>query len=492
MRGLYGVAFLFPFILGCQQSGDVLGECDEDDVCETGDPVGVMYQARGVDISEVAMYQTVKIPLMKNGEKQSTQVGIIAEKEALFRVFVTPHGDFSSREIEAVLRLDVGAEEPVEYRTTRTVSGGSNDSSLSSTFNLTVSPEHIAGTVEWSMELLETEEDFQGSEGESDAIYPQEGYSSFLAESMGGPLRIDILPVRYNADSSGRLPDTSAARIDEFRASLEAMYPASTVEIRVLDPLDWSQSVQAYGSGWSRLLEQLYYERESRGTPYNTYLYGLFVPANSLSSYCSSGCVLGLSTLANSPSDSWARISIGLGFSGGEAIETLLHELGHAHGRSHAPCGTSDYDRSYPYSNGALGVWGYDRVAEKMKSPNSYADIMGYCDPAWISDYTYNALYDRVQAVNGAADVYWPKEVSRSWQTVFVGETGALSWGPKVEPQRPPGDLVQEVRVRSRGTVQTVKAQFAPYDHLAGGILLIPDTADVDAEIEFNGFRLRR
>ena len=43
------------------------------------------------------------------------------------------------------------------------------------------------------------------------------------------------------------------------------------------------------------------------------------------------GCVAGLGFVGG-PSDSWARAAIGLGFTGDNAAETAVHELGHNHG----------------------------------------------------------------------------------------------------------------------------------------------------------------
>ncbi len=68
------------------------------------------------------------------------------------------------------------------------------------------------------------------------------------------------------------------------------------------------------------------------------------------------------------------------------------HELGHNWSRNHAPCGgPSGIDAQYPQSDGAIGVYGLD-VASATLEPPTTKDIMGYCDPKWISDYTYKAV----------------------------------------------------------------------------------------------------
>lgn len=54
---------------------------------------------------------------------------------------------------------------------------------------------------------------------------------------------------------------------------------------------------------------------------------------------------------------------------------------------THAPCGT-DGDPSYPYTDGNIGVWGYDFRTGTLVVP-SRPDLMSYCDPHWISDYNF-------------------------------------------------------------------------------------------------------
>jgi hypothetical protein len=69
----------------------------------------------------------------------------------------------------------------------------------------------------------------------------------------------------------------------------------------------------------------------------------------------------------------------------------VSHELGHNWGRNHAPCGTTDPDPQYPNPDGSIGVYGIDIATETLKQ-STLGDVMGYCDPRWIGDYTYKAV----------------------------------------------------------------------------------------------------
>ena len=69
---------------------------------------------------------------------------------------------------------------------------------------------------------------------------------------------------------------------------------------------------------------------------------------------------------------------------------TIAHELGHNLSLRHAPCGGAfNPDAHYPYPDGSIGAWGYDLLAETLVHPDT-PDLMGYCEPQWISDYHFS------------------------------------------------------------------------------------------------------
>jgi hypothetical protein len=80
------------------------------------------------------------------------------------------------------------------------------------------------------------------------------------------------------------------------------------------------------------------------------------------------------------------------------------HEIGHTFGRLHAPCGDpAGVDLDYPYAGASIGNYGIDVYSNVLISPVSpdYAkDLMSYCGPPWVSDYTYMGLYND-QRANG-------------------------------------------------------------------------------------------
>ena len=87
----------------------------------------------------------------------------------------------------------------------------------------------------------------------------------------------------------------------------------------------------------------------------------------------------------------------GLGYVGypvsvGLAVPHIYaHELGHNLNLSHAPCGDpGGPDPDFPYSDGSIGIWGYDLFEDRLFDPKQYKDVMGYCGMRWISDYHFD------------------------------------------------------------------------------------------------------
>ena len=73
----------------------------------------------------------------------------------------------------------------------------------------------------------------------------------------------------------------------------------------------------------------------------------------------------------------------------GPAGQVMAHELGHNMSLLHAPCGGSGgLDPFFPTANASIGIWGYDIGADRL-IPATRKDLMSYCHPQWISDYSF-------------------------------------------------------------------------------------------------------
>jgi len=143
--------------------------------------------------------------------------------------------------------------------------------------------------------------------------------------------------------------------------------------------------------------------RDSDHAPAGAYYYALVNAADTYDAYCGGSCVTGQSYVTETPADASFRVGSGVGFSGENTAWTLVHEVGHEHGRSHAPCDAGGADPSFPYAGGSIGVWGYDARTHTFEDPSEQSDFMGYCWPTWTSDYTWSAIFERTVAVSALA-----------------------------------------------------------------------------------------
>jgi hypothetical protein len=450
--------------------------------------------AAGVKISQVAMMQGLKSTLMKDGQPvgpDGREVPVVIGRDALLRVFLQPDASFQSREV--IVRLDLtanGMALPAMEQKVVPVPG--QDKVLTSTANFEIPGANVTGDLTWAVSVRESDPKNIVKDGDiSGAQFPTDGTQIALSPfDSGESLKIVVIPVQYMADGSGRLPDTSDAAIAKLRDLMYALYPVRKVEITVGEEFPWSTRISPGGSGWDQLLSAIARKRLQDRVPQNVYYYGLFNPASSLRQFCGNGCVLGLSSLAMDVEDNWARASIGLGYPDGfdgedGASNTFVHEVGHAHGREHAPCGLGGQpsDPDYPHTNAKIGLWGYDLINKSIIDPEGRSrDMMGYCSPQWISDYTYLALYDRIStlnAMNRRAGALTQKGTFRSY---IVGADGTLSGGDRIEIEGVVRGVSKGVeRVDQTGTVaEKIEGHFYPFDHLPGGTLLVPDTASTE------------
>jgi len=383
-----------------------------------------------------------------------------------------------------------GAQDTCPIEVQFEVSVDSTIESLGSTLNVNIPGNIIQPGVGYKVSLREADDGGHGGDG-ANAIWPASGSAPFDAWDSGGPLKIVIVPVRYNADGSGRLPELGEAQIQMYEDLFYGTHPVPGVDIEVLGPVDWNQSVGAYGQGWDTLLNAVTQVRSQNGAAPNEYYFGSFAPADSFAAFCGGGCVAGLCNLVEQPSMSQGRACIGLGFAGQQAAETMIHEVGHAHGRWHSPSGGAmQVDPAYPYPGGFIGEYGYDLFSDSLKAPDQFYDFMGYASPTWVSDYTYEALFDRILAVNAMADMILPPGFQEWWPTIAIGIDGTVSAGPTLRLHAPPAGRETDVAFIDAGgkIVGSATGYYMRYDHFDAGLVLYPEPSPDTAAVRIPGF----
>ena len=439
----------------------------------TPDPSIVNTFVAGVTISEIAVYQAVKVDVVKAGAAVTkTNAPIVAGRPGVVRVFATPGSGYDGRSVTAELRLYVGsAATPTKViKDTKVVKVGT-DADTASTFNFEIAAADVPAGVKFAVALTDPKGAADATTG---AVYPKGGTPALLGAANSGVLKVTLVPVQYMADGSGRKPDTSQPQLDAYKKEMLSHYPVTDVQITVRAPWQSSTKVSPNGSGWSTLLSAVTNLRQQDGAADDEYYFAAFSPASSFNTFCQGGCVAGLSTVVTSPQDGSYRASIGLGYSGVDAATTMAHEVGHAHGRSHAPCGgTSGVDPQFPYASGGIGVNGYDITAKTFISTATGKDIMGYCSPEWVSDYTYSAFFDRVAYVNGAKSIIGA--TPGRFHLITEQPDGTLTGGEQITLAEQPEIESQATFTDEGGTVvHSAGAHFIPFDHVDGGFWVVP------------------
>jgi hypothetical protein len=423
-----------------------------------------------VALDDVALYQTLKVPLTERGIPVANRpIDVVQGKAALVRAFLSPvAGDAGATEVTVHGRLTItsatGGKQTVED--TRVISAASSDDDLGSTLGFSVDGALLRADSTVSVDLLEPASCRNKPE---QARLPRQGAIALQARQTG-VLKVVLVPVRYDADGSGRVPDTSAVQLDRLRAAMLALYPVARVDISVREVVGSSIDLAGSSSGgWSQFLDSLRGLRASDKAADDTYYYGLVQPAVTLGTYCQRSCIAGISFQVTEDRPS-LRVGVGLAYPGETESLTLAHEVGHQHGRGHAPCGaTVGLDAAYPYPSGATSTWGFDARSSTLIQPTR-KDMMSYCDPQWISDYNYQALLERSATVNPLLASEKNAPQARDWDVLLVGADGVARRGQPLAGFAPPVDSVRESADLldgaggTMGSVEVVKMPLADVD----------------------------
>ncbi len=441
---------------------------------------------RSLRISDVTINQGVSVSVVDNAAPvNNRRAPLVADRDGVLRVFVEPLGGWEPRDVVARLTLDGSPRE-----TQMQVTDASSVASLPSTINFTLGPGELAVSSTFSVELLEVDPCGTYAGTVSGSRYPAASTEPLNAAAPPGPFRIVLVPVRYQADGSNRTPDTSAATVARFTQGMYGMFPVADFEVSVRQsPLDYDRTIRADGGGWTDLLNECLSLRAADNASSNTYYYCALRPSDTLGGFCGVGCVAGIGPVP-SAGDTFNRGALGLLYN--DDLDTFVHEIGHSLGLPHAPCGVAG-DPAFPYSNGGIGVLGFDREAQALIS-TEYRDVMGYCDPVWISDYNYDKLYDRLVSVT-AQPVAVLKSVGSplALRPVVIDVDGTLTIGETLwADDAPLGEFVTVEWVDEAGHGEEVAAILVRITHVPGGIIYVPEMPNPPATIRIPGYGTAR
>ena len=362
----------------------------------------VMFPSSGASVYLPFVTRPANLDLVVNQVEitQSVQNGgntvpMVAGRPTVARVYVTVSGvtEASNVIVEASASRN-GIPLPGSPRRSdpRTVTTGVSRGNYASSFNLALPAEWLSGNVRLSIVVDPDNRITEVNETNNSLTQTLE----FLAVPR---LDLTIVPVQYTHTPNGRTyPAPTRDTVSDW---VMRAYPIPGINVRLRAPISFTGDLRS-GNEWERLLDLITDVKLSDGAPSSRVYYGLIPIANGSDRWFSSG-IAGIGWVG-------LRASVGLDLTGSTdaAGRLAAHEIGHNLGRFHAPCGVSgDPRQPFPYSNASIGpdVYGLDISRARVWSPvapDNTKDLMSYCQPQWVSDFTYQGLLNN-QRIYGAS-----------------------------------------------------------------------------------------
>ncbi len=244
-------------------------------------------------------------------------------------------------------------------------------------------------------------------------VFPRTGTAALAVVDVP-PLNIRFVPITLaaNGNATGAV---STATIPQYLRTLKSVHPLGVVNAHVGASLVTNAHFGTAPSGgaaafWQQVISELDLARIADPIEPDANWYGVVVPPNGFNNtiYGGFSYIPGNASNVGAGTRTSAAVQINWFNNPTQARDLVAHEIGHTFGRLHAPCGSagSPLDPAYPTFGGTLEQAGHDvfawasgLAASAATVPASTGDVMGYCNPAWASAYTYRA----VMAFRGAA-----------------------------------------------------------------------------------------
>ncbi len=277
------------------------------------------------------------------------------------------------------------------------------EGTMSSSWNAAIA----AGDVRPSMRILvDVDPTNTVNEGdEANNSWPLNGTPQTLTVNTVPTFNVRFVPITVGTLTG----NVNAGNMNSFLVTTRLMWPIGTVVSDVRAPFTSSADTIVSNDSnnkWLTVLSEMNTLRSTDGAPSTTHYYGVLkVGYNSgIAGY---GYVPGRAAIG------WDYLPSGDG--------VAAHEWGHNFGRPHAPCGgAAGPDPTYPYAGGIIGVYGWNSTTNALVN-TSTKDLMGYCNPTWVSDYNWSRVMTSRQASGTVAEASANGEGLLVWGRVVNG-----------------------------------------------------------------------
>ena len=355
-------------------------------------PAGEATSSMIFEVTKVANLPQVQIEgayLTQATQRMDGSVPLVANRDGLLRVFLTADRRSPIHPRVRVTLQDAQGGERLREELLGSGGGVSTElkeGNLSASWNLPLPGRLIQPGLRLLVEVLPT----PGLEvPASGAAFPANGIPMRLDVREVPPIGITLIPVisggkQGNVSSGGRT-------LESWVAYFKALYPLGEVDVRQGRPFHSARVLGTDHWDYTRLRNELEMLRLLEDSGSRRYHYGVFktVPG---------GTLMGKGDFPPSAASNLNRTAVGYDWEGREDRgedyqEVFAHEMGHLLDRRHSPCGSAaGPDPDYPYPGAELGAFGLKVSENKSIDPNTYVDVMSYCSPQWISDYTYKGV----------------------------------------------------------------------------------------------------
>jgi hypothetical protein len=297
----------------------------------------------------------------------STEPRLVAQKEALLRVHVvSTDAGIGPIAVRAVGSVDGGSLGTLELVGPPIVPNAPVAEDVTQSFIATVPPEWITPGLQVDIRIDADDAVSESNEQNNTAsLHPVVG--------AGNLLPLTLVPVVQQGLQPRDL-------LDPWFTTLWRYWPLTQVLEHVRTPYTFDGALDAQDvSTWQALLDQI---DALRTTDQSTEWYYGYAQVNYSAGLAGLGLVGQPAAVGRDDTE-----------------RALTHELGHTFNLLHAPCGgASNPDPNYPHPGAEIGVWGWDLVFHRLVHPDTSLDIMSYCNPAWVSDYSYARAQAHLEA----------------------------------------------------------------------------------------------